>query len=123
METIMLRLTALERAVLEDICGQQADERGVLESQLATATVTRRRNTGEGFFTYFAADRNGPPLRSRWRILGNVAATIVGFERPLLIALFRDKDGYVQMLEATAAGDSTVGIDFSTVQFKLNQTY
>jgi hypothetical protein len=47
----------------------------------------------------------------------------VGFERPLLIALFMDKNGYVQMLEATAAGDSTVGIDFSTVQFKLNPTY
>jgi hypothetical protein len=113
METIMLHFTALE----------QADERGVLESQLATATVTRRENTGEGFFTYFAVDRNGPPLTSRWRIQGNVAAAIVGFERPLLLALFRDKDGYVQMLEATAAGDSTVGVDFSTVQFKLNPTY
>ena len=123
MEIIMLHLTALERAVLEDICRQQADERGVLESQLATATVTRRENTGEGFFTYFAVDRNGPPLTSRWRILGNVAAAIVGFERPLLLALFMDKDGYVEILEATAAGDSTVGIDFSTVQFKLNPTY
>jgi len=119
----MLHLTALERAVLEDICRQQADERGVLESQLATATVTRRENTAEGFFTYFAVDRNGPPVTSRWRILGNVAATIVGFERPLLLALFMDNDGYVQMLEATAAGDSTVGVDFSTVQFNLNQTY
>ena len=55
--------------------------------------------------------------------MGNVAAAIVGFERPLLIALFRDKDGYAHMLEATVAGDSTVGIDLSTVQFKLNQTY
>jgi hypothetical protein len=27
------------------------------------------------------------------------------------------------MLEATVAGDSTVGIDLSTVQFSLNQTY
>ncbi|HZE55057.1 MAG TPA: hypothetical protein VE111_17545 [Bradyrhizobium sp.] len=123
METIMLHFTALERAVLEDICRQQADERGVLESQLATATVTRRENIGEGFFTCFAVDRNGPPLTSRWRVVGNVAAAIVGFERPLLLALFRDKDGYVQMLEATAAGDSTVGIDFSAVQFKLNPTY
>jgi hypothetical protein len=123
METIMLDFTALERAVMEDICRQQADERGVLESQLATATVTHRRNTGEGFFTYFAVDRNGPPLAGRWRVLGNVAAAIVGFERPLLIALFSDKDGYAHMIEATVAGDSTVGIDLSTVQFNLNPTY
>ena len=119
----MLHFTALERAALEDICGQQADERGVLESQLATATVTRRENTGGGFFTYFTVDRNGPPLTSRWRVVGNVAAMIVGFERPLLIALFMDKDGYAHMLEATVMGDSTVGVDLSTVQFKLNPTY
>jgi hypothetical protein len=123
METIMLHFTALERAALEDICGQQADERGVLESQLATATVTLRENTGEGFFTYFAVDRNGPPLTSRWRVVGNVAAAIVGFDRPLLLALFMDKDGYAHMLEATVMGDSTVGVDLSTVQFKLNPTY
>ena len=123
METIMLHFTALERAALEDICRQQADERGALESQLATATVTRRENTGEGFFTYFAVDRNGPPLTSRWRVVGNVAAAIVGFERPLLIALFMDKDGYAHMLEATVMGNSTVGVDLSTVQFKLNPTY
>lgn len=118
----MLHFNALERAVLEDICRQQADERGVLESQLATATVTRRENTGDGFFTYFAVDRSGPPLTSRWRVVGNVAAAIVGFERPLLIALFMDKDGYAHMLEATAAGDSTVGIDLSTLQFNINPT-
>jgi hypothetical protein len=116
----MLHFTALERAALEEICKQQADERGALESQLATATVTRRENTGAGFFTYFAVDRNGPPLTSRWRVLGNVAATIVGFERPLLLALFMNKDGYAHMLEATAAGDSTVGIDLSALRFKIN---
>lgn len=55
--------------------------------------------------------------------MGNVAAVIVGFERPLLIALFMDKDGYAHMLEATVMGDSTVGVDLSTVQFKLNPTY
>jgi hypothetical protein len=82
--------------------------------------VTRRENTGAGFFTYFAVDRNGPPLTSRRRVLGNVAATIVGFERPLLLALFMNKDGYAHMLEATAAGDSTVGIDLSALRFKIN---
>jgi hypothetical protein len=114
----MLQFTALERAVLEEIC-KQADDREALERQLATASVTRRENTGDGFFTYFAVDRNSPALRGRWRVVGNVAATIEGFERPLLLALFMNKDGYADMLEATTAGDSTDGIDLSTVPFKL----
>jgi len=117
--TIMLHFTVLERAVLEEIC-KQAGEREALERQLASARVTRRKNTGDGFFTYFAVDRNDPALTSRWRVLGNVAVTIDGFESPLLIALFMNKDGYADMLEATVAGDSTVGIDLSTLRFKIN---
>jgi hypothetical protein len=31
-----------------------------------------------------------------------------------------DKDGYTHVLEATTAGDSTVGIDLSNVQFTIN---
>jgi hypothetical protein len=115
----MLHFTALERAVLEEIC-KQADEREVLERQLATARLTSRNNTGDGFFTYFAVDRSCAALTGRRAVLGNVAATIEGFERPLLIALFMNKDGYAHMLEATAAGDSTVGIDLWTVPFEIN---
>jgi hypothetical protein len=48
-----------------------------------------------------------------------VAVTIEGFERPLLVTLFRSKDGYAHMLEATTAGDSTVGIDLSAVRFEI----
>ncbi len=115
----MLHFTALERAVLEEICSEQAAERGVLEGQLATATVTRRENTGDGFFTYFAVDRNGPPLTRRGGVLGTVAPPIVGFERPFFITLFL-KDGYASMLEATTWGESTVGIDLSTLRIKIN---
>jgi len=117
-----LHFTPLERAVLKEIC-KQSDEREALERQLATARVTRRKNTGDGFFTYFVVDRNGAPLTSRWRVLGNVAASIEGFERPLLLALFMNKDGYADMLEATAVGDSTVGIDLSVVRFTINPIY
>jgi hypothetical protein len=118
----MLHFTALERAALEDICRQQADERGGLASQLATATVTRRKNTGDGFFTYIDVDRKCPPLTTRRSIVGNVAATIANVEGWLLIALFQNKDGYAHMLEGTAAPDSTVGLDLSTLQFKINPT-
>jgi hypothetical protein len=115
----MLHFTALERAVLEEICKEQTDERGTLESQLATATVTRRENTGVGFFTYFAVDRSGPPLTRRGGVLGTVAAPIVGFEGPFFITLFT-KDGYANMLEATTWNESTVGIDLSTLRIKIN---
>ena len=114
--------TALERAALEEIC-RHSQERPALEGQLATARVSRRKNTEVGFITYFEVDRNGPPLTSRWRVLGNVAATIAGFERPLLLALFMSKDGYANMLEATTAGDSTVGIDFSAVRFEIDPSW
>jgi len=115
----MPQFTALERAALEEIC-KHSQERPALEGQLATARVSRRKNTEVGFITYFEVDRNSPPLTSRWRVLGNVAATIAGFERPLLLALFMSKDGYANMLEATTAGDSTVGIDFSAVRFAID---
>jgi hypothetical protein len=115
----MLHFTALERAVLEEIC-KQADEREVLERQLATARLTRRENTGEGFFTFFTVDQNGPAFRSRWRIVGNVAATIEGLKRPLLITLFMSKEGYADLLEGTAAAESTAAIDLSTVPFKIS---
>jgi hypothetical protein len=113
--------TAFERAALEEIC-THSQERPALEGQLATARVSRRRNTGVGFITCFDVDRNGPPLTSRWRVLGNVAATIAGFERPLLLALFMNKDRYANMLEATTAGDSTLGIDLSAVRFEIDQS-
>jgi hypothetical protein len=114
----MPHFTRLEQAALDEIC-KHSRERPALEGQLATARVSGRKNTGDGFFTYFEVDRNGPPLTSPWRVLGNVAVTIEGFERPLLVTLFRSKDGYAHMLEATTAGDSTVGIDLSAVRFEI----
>jgi hypothetical protein len=114
----MLHFTALERAGLEEICRQSADERAALEIQLATATVTRRENSGAGFFTYLSVDRGASPVTTRKRVLGNVAATIEGFEAPLLLMLFME-DGYANFLEGATCGDSTLGIDLSSLRFKM----
>ncbi len=114
----MPHFTRLEQAALDEIC-KHAHERSVLESQLATAVVSRRKLTETGFFTYFTVAGDGPSLSSPSRVLGNVAVTIEGFTRPLLIALFMSKDGYPHMLEATAAGDSAAGVDFSVVRFEV----
>ena len=110
--------TRLEQAAMDEIC-KHAHERAVLESQLATAVVDKRKLTETGFFTYFTVAGSGPSLTSASRVLGNVAVTIEGFTRPLLIALFMNKDGYAHMLEATVAGDSAAGIDFSVVRFEI----
>jgi hypothetical protein len=114
----MAVLTALERAALQEICEQQTDERAALEAQLAMATVTRRENSGAGFFTYLAVDRTAPPVTSGGRVLGDVAAEIDGFKTPLLLMLFM-KDGYADMLEGAAVVDSTVGVDLSNLGFRI----
>jgi len=115
----MQHFTRLEQAALDEIC-KHAHERSVLEGQLATAVVSQRKLTEIGFFTHFTVARN-EPLTSRSSVLGNVAVTIEGFTRPLLITLFMNKDGYAHMLEATTAGDSAVGVDFSVVRFEIVQ--
>jgi len=114
----MPHFTKLEQAALNEIC-KHSRERPALEGQLATASVSSRKNTGDGFFTYFAVDKNCGPLAGPRRVLGNVTVTIEGFERPLMVALFMSKDGYANMLEATTAGDSTIGIDLSAVRFEI----
>jgi len=114
----MPHFTKLEQAALDEIC-KHSRERPALEGQLATASVSSRKNTGDGFFTYFAVDRNCPPLAGPQRVLGNVAVTIEGFERPLLVALFMSKDGYAHMLEGTTAAEIIVGIDLSAVRFEI----
>jgi hypothetical protein len=113
-----LYLTALERAALEEICRRQIDSRRVLESQLATVAVASRENSGAGFFTYLEVDRAAAPVANAKRVLGNVAASIEGFKQPLLLMLFM-KDGYAEMLEGAAVDDSTLGVDLSTLQFKI----
>ncbi len=115
----MLCLTALEQAALREICRQQTNEREILESQLATATVTRRENSGVGFFTYLAVDRSTKPMTNGERVLGDVAAAIEGFEQPLFLLLFM-KEGYAHMLEGATVNDSTSEVDLSSVRFKIN---
>ena len=118
----MSDFTALERAVLAEIC-KEADEREVLERHLTTARVTRRENTGDGFFTWFEVDRTCAALTSRWSVLGSVVAAIEGFERPFLLTLYKDRNGYADLLEATSAAQNTAGIDLATVRFTINPPY
>jgi hypothetical protein len=114
----MLRLTKLEQSALNEICRREFDGREALESQLATAEVTRRENSGAGFFTYLAVDRTTAPLRTGRQVLGRVAVNVEGFEQPILLILFVT-DGYANMLEGATVGESTVGIDLANLKFVI----
>lgn len=114
----MSRLTALEIAVLNEICDREPDQRAALKQQIATATVIQRENSGAGFFTHLSVDHSLPPTSDGNDVIGNVVAKIEGFEGPLLLLLFM-KGGYADMLEGATVQDSTVGIDLSALRFKI----
>ncbi len=89
-----------------------------LEAQFIAAKVLSRENTGAGFYTRFIVDRTTVPAVSCDRVIGQVCADIDGFNSPMAFLLFTI-EGYANCLEAAAIDDSTTGIDFSTVKFKL----
>jgi nitrous oxidase accessory protein NosD len=115
----MSRLTALEAAVLNEICRQENDHGEALRAQVAAAIVTRRENSGAGFFTHLSVDRSLMPIMGGATVIGNVVARIAGFEAPLLFFLFME-DGYVEMLEGASVEDSTVGVDLSACSFTID---
>jgi hypothetical protein len=117
----MLQFTPLERAALEEICRQQPEECQALQHQLATASVSRRENSGAGFFTYLKVDRSTQPIETGGRVLGNVSATVEGFKQPILLMLFME-NGYADFLEGATIDDSTVGIDLSALRFEIGKT-
>ena len=80
------------------------------------ATGRERRNTGAGFFTELEAAPSGELIKAR--TLGNVWATISGFQDPTTFVLFM-RDGFLSCLEGSAIRDSTVDTDFSAVLFDI----
>lgn len=114
----MSKFTALEQAVLQEVCQQHSASRAILEAQLATATNIRRDNTGVGFYTNFQVSREVAPLAVSEKRLGLVWATIDGFEDPMTFVLFVE-DGYANCLEGAAVRDKTTGFDFAAATFRL----
>ena len=108
----MTEFTNLEAAVISLVCetdGKQLsrDQRQFLRTLLTTAKVTKRDNTGHGFYTTFEVDRALPKLEGIGRIdapsmkmdgLGD--ETILGF-------ILWAEDGYPTTLEGFQCGDRT----------------
>jgi hypothetical protein len=106
----MSDFTSLERAVLTFICEEQGAIGNVLRNLLHTAHITKRDNTGHGFYTSFDVDRSLPPSLFPERLVtGPDAPVKVGDQELLMGFILWLKDGYPQCLEGyqygTKSGD------------------
>ena len=113
-------INPLERAVLQEIGKQlRPQDRAAFEEQIKGITVRSRENTGAGFFTRFAFKKK-TTQQIRDDTMGcYVTAKVNGLEHAMGFILWA-KDGYVDCLEGyTMALNSTVGMDFATIEFHL----
>jgi len=112
--------TPLEKAVFVAICEMHLADRVALDMQLASAAVTRRENTGAGFYTDFEVERTSPPTIEHGP-LGGPEAKIDGLEHGMGFLLWL-ANGYAKCLEGYCYDESTVGIDFEQVGFKITES-
>jgi hypothetical protein len=93
------------------------DHTATLLAQFRNATVTKRTNSGAGFWTDFTVDRTTAPPVPLTEPLG-ATGEIDGFVDPILFVLFM-KGGYAVQIEGAAIRDDTSAVDFSTVNFAI----
>ena len=97
------------------------EDRGALEVQLATATLHSRENTGAGFFTRFAVDRDPTAAVGGRRLRDGPGAKVPGLEHGLGFILWLE-GGYADCLEGYSYGnESTARIELETVRFEIVQ--
>lgn len=106
----MTAFTNLEPAVLRLVCEIDAyltaDQRQVLKSQLTTATVIDRHNTGHGFYTTFEVDRNTAPKLESVNMIDAPNMTMEGLGNGNSMGfILWAEDGYPTTLEGYQYGD------------------
>jgi hypothetical protein len=121
VSTIRLAFTSLERAVLHAICEKHSVDRVALETQLSTASVIDRENTGIGFYTHIAVQRDSVVSVGGERLRNGPAVTVEGLKHGMGFILWL-KEGFVDCLEGYCYDESTTGIDFDRVSFELAQS-
>jgi hypothetical protein len=120
MPPFQANFTALEQAVLNAICKMHSTDRAALETQLATAKLRSRENTGAGFFTYFDVGRDCNVTISGERMRSGPLVKIHGLELGLGFILWI-KDGFASCLEGYSYEELTTGIAFESVPFEIIQ--
>jgi len=118
MPSINSNFAPLEKAVLRAICESHSDDRPVLESQLSTAVVLSRENSGAGFYTEFAVERASLPSIGGERLRTGPAARVDGLKQGMGFILWL-KEGYAHNLEGYSYGESTTGIEFEQTGFEI----
>ncbi|HUA14367.1 MAG TPA: hypothetical protein VMG31_03650 [Verrucomicrobiae bacterium] len=109
----------LEQAVLDAICEAYREDREILHSQISTAILKKRENTGCGFFTHFSVDRASTKPISGERLRNGPLVKVTGMRHGMGFILWLD-DGYPNCLEGYAYGDdSTTKLDFENVAFEI----
>ena len=121
MSSSHANFTALENAVLNAICDMHSAEREVLETQLATAKLRSRENTGAGFFTYFDVVRESNVTLVGKRMRFGPQVRVEGLKLGMGFILWI-RDGYASCLEGYSYGESTTGIALETAAFGISQS-
>jgi hypothetical protein len=114
----MMKLNKLEKAILVVMTARNLDNTNALKLQVTDLVVSRRDNTGAGFFTYFRPTHREKVIKNR--PIGNIFAKIEGLNNPMTFILFFEH-GDIKMLEGAATLEDTTLIDFSNVCFDILQ--
>jgi hypothetical protein len=118
MPSVELKFTLLEETVLRTICETYPRDRAALHTQLSTAKVLRRENTGAGFYTKFTVDRASSPAIGGERLKAGPAVRVSGLDHEMGFILWL-REGYAHQLEGYSHGESTTEILLEQATFKL----
>jgi hypothetical protein len=110
--------TALERAVLNEICDMHPADQAALRAQLLTATLRTRENTGAGFYTRFVVERRSSAALAGERSRVGPETKIDGLQHGMGFILWL-KEGYADCLEGYSYGESTGGIALEAINFEI----
>lgn len=115
----MTGFTAMETAALQAIFAETPAVSAQLRRQLICAMVTKRENTGGGFFTEMAVPDDAPRVNCP-KVLGYAAhARVEGLVWGLGFVLFME-DGKLHLLEGYARGpESTASLDLNDLAFEI----
>jgi hypothetical protein len=108
----------IERAALDAIADASSKDFPRLREVLGRVAVTKRENTGAGFFADLSVEDDVAPLVDVASPIGDLLVRVDGLQHALCLLLFFHKNGFPYLLEAySVGGDDTSDIDFSSARF------
>lgn len=115
----MTRFTEMETAALRAIFAETPAIALALETQLSRAVVTKRENSGGGFFTDIAVPDDVPLVDCPYTLGNATHARVEGLEHGLGFVLFM-REGKLDQLEGHAWGpENTAPLDLTNLSFEI----